>query len=158
MYFVHSSFAIILIGKRELVVLHSLYSWSLVIGVHLFLVSPWACLQFLIVVFPNYTHLLLLGFLCQKYWSIKKVISLRNISKGFFTFSLYINSLCFTIHVIKFSCHFISINHQTTFEYKYKIHSCENTKTCFQYIPIKHNRKLVCLYSKGSISLHLPLL
>ena len=45
------------------------------------------------------------------YRSIKKVNSLRNISKVFFTFLLYIDGLCFTIHVIKFSCHFVSINH-----------------------------------------------
>ena len=44
-----------------------------------------------------------------------KVISLRNISKVFFTFLLYINGLCFTIHVIYFSCHFISINHINTY-------------------------------------------
>ena len=31
--------------------------------------------------------------------------------KSFFTFLLYINGLCFTMHVIKFSCHFVSINH-----------------------------------------------
>ena len=37
---VHSSFAIILIGKRELVVLLSLSSWCLVIVVWLFLAMP----------------------------------------------------------------------------------------------------------------------
>ena len=54
--YVHSSFAIILIGKRELVALLSF----------VFLVSgewcvalpwvPWVCLQFVIVVFPDHTH------------------------------------------------------------------------------------------------------
>ena len=51
-------FAIILIGKRELVVLLSLSSWCLVMVVWLFLAVPWVCLQFVIVVFPDHTHLL----------------------------------------------------------------------------------------------------
>ena len=46
--YVNSSFAIILMGKRELVALLSLSSWCLVIDVWLFLVVPWVCLQFLI--------------------------------------------------------------------------------------------------------------
>ena len=53
-----SSFAIILMGKRELVALLSLSSWCRVIVVWLFLVVPWVCLQFMIVVFPDHTHLL----------------------------------------------------------------------------------------------------
>ena len=55
---VPSSLAIILIGKRELVALLNLSSWYLVIGVWLFLAVPWVCLQFVIVVFPDHTHLL----------------------------------------------------------------------------------------------------
>ena len=53
---VHSSFAIISIGKRELVALHCLSSWCLVIVVRLFLTMPRVCLQFVIVVFPDPTH------------------------------------------------------------------------------------------------------
>ena len=53
-----SSFAIILMGKRELVALLSLSFWCLVIIVWLFLVVPWLCLHFVIVVFPDHTHLL----------------------------------------------------------------------------------------------------
>ena len=56
--YVHSSFAIILMGKRELVTLLSLSSWCLVIVVWLFLAMPWVCLQFVIVVFSDQTHLL----------------------------------------------------------------------------------------------------
>ena len=52
--YVHSSFAIILMGKRELVVLLSLSSWCLVIVVRLFLKVPWVSLQFVIVVFPDH--------------------------------------------------------------------------------------------------------
>ena len=55
---VHSSFAIILMGKRELVALLGLSSWCLVIVVWLFRALPWVCLRFVVVVFPNYTHLL----------------------------------------------------------------------------------------------------
>ena len=55
-----SSFAIILIGKRELVALLSLSSWCLVIVVWLFLAVPWVSLQFVIVVFSDHSHLLLL--------------------------------------------------------------------------------------------------
>ena len=58
--YVLSSFGIILMGKRELVALLSLSSWCLVIMAWLFLAVPWLCLQFLIVVFPDNTHLLLL--------------------------------------------------------------------------------------------------
>ena len=54
--YVHSSFAIILMGKRELVALFRLSSLCLVIVVWLFLVVPWICLQFVIVVFPDHTH------------------------------------------------------------------------------------------------------
>ena len=54
--YVPSSFAIILMGKREMVALLSLSSWLLVIVVWLFLGVPWGCLQFVIVVFPDHTH------------------------------------------------------------------------------------------------------
>ena len=49
---------IILMGKRELVVLLILSSWCLVIVVWLFLAVPSVCLQFVSVVFPDHTHLL----------------------------------------------------------------------------------------------------
>ena len=64
--FVHSSFAIILMGKRELVALLSLSSWCLVVIVWLFIRVPWVCLQFVIVVFPDHTLLLLLNLFCAK--------------------------------------------------------------------------------------------
>ena len=51
-------FAIILMGKRDLVALLSLSSWCLVIVVWLFLAVPEVCLQFVIVVFPDHTRLL----------------------------------------------------------------------------------------------------
>ena len=42
-------------GKKEVVALLSLSPWCLVIVVWLFLVVPWVCLQFVIVVFPDQT-------------------------------------------------------------------------------------------------------
>ena len=49
--YVHSSFAIILMGKRELVALLSLSSWCLMIVMGLFFVVPWVF---------DHTHLLFL--------------------------------------------------------------------------------------------------
>ena len=56
--YVHYSFAIILMGKRELVALLSLSSWCLVMVVWIFLAKPWVRLLFVIVVFLDHTHLL----------------------------------------------------------------------------------------------------
>ena len=58
--YVHSSIAIILMGKRELVALLNLSSWCLVMVGRLFLVVPQGCLRFVSVVFPDHTHLLFL--------------------------------------------------------------------------------------------------
>ena len=59
----HSSIAIILMGKRELVALLNLSSWCLVMVERLFLPVPGGCLLFVIVVFPEHTHLLFLKLL-----------------------------------------------------------------------------------------------
>ena len=56
--YVHSSIAIILMGKRELIALLNLSSWCLLVNERLFLAVPRGCLQFVIVVFPDLTHLL----------------------------------------------------------------------------------------------------
>ena len=58
--YVHSSIAIILMGKRELVALLNLSSWCLVMVERLFLAVPWGCLRLVVVVFPDHTHLLFL--------------------------------------------------------------------------------------------------
>ena len=58
--YVHSSIAIILMEKRELIALLNLSSWCLVMVERLFLAVPRGCLQFVIVVFPDHTHLLFL--------------------------------------------------------------------------------------------------
>ena len=55
--YVHTSIAIILMGKKELVALLDLSSFCLVMVEWLFLAVPWGCLRFVIVVFPDHTHL-----------------------------------------------------------------------------------------------------
>ena len=59
--YVHSSIAIILMGKKELIALLNLSSWCLVMVERLFLSVPRGFLQFVIVVFPDHTHLLFLN-------------------------------------------------------------------------------------------------
>ena len=58
--YVHFSIAIILIGRRELDALLNLSFWCLLMVELLFLAVPRGCLQFVIVVFPDHTHLLFL--------------------------------------------------------------------------------------------------
>ena len=66
--YVHSSIAIILVGKRELIALLNLSSWCLVMVERLFLAVPRGCLQFVIVVFPDHTHLLFLIIEWLPHW------------------------------------------------------------------------------------------
>ena len=54
-------------GKRELVALLNLSSRCLLMVEWLFLAVPWGCLWFLIVVFPDHTHLLFLGKRFEKF-------------------------------------------------------------------------------------------
>ena len=80
--YVHSSIAIILMGKRELIALLNLFSWCLVMVERLFLAVPRGCLQFVIVVFPDHTHLLyfisrswkLLNYRTEENSSIRKLV------------------------------------------------------------------------------------
>ena len=59
--YVHFSIVIISMGMRELNALHNLSSWCLVMVEQLFLAVLRGCLQFVIVLFPDHTHLLFLG-------------------------------------------------------------------------------------------------
>ena len=61
--YVHSSIVIILMGKRELIALRNLSAWCLVMVEPLFLAVPRGCLQFVIVVLPDHTHLLFLNYI-----------------------------------------------------------------------------------------------
>ena len=65
--YVHSSIAIILMGKRELIALLKMSSWCLVMVERLFLAVPRGCLQFVIVVFPDHTHLLFDMFMASDF-------------------------------------------------------------------------------------------
>ena len=58
--YIISILVIILMGKRELVALLNLSTWCLVMVERLFLAVPRGYLRFVIVVFPDHTHLLFL--------------------------------------------------------------------------------------------------
>ena len=60
--YVHSSIAIILMGKKELIALLNLSSRCLVMVERLFLMVSRGCLRFVVVIFPDHTHLLILEF------------------------------------------------------------------------------------------------
>ena len=74
--YVHSSIAIILMGKRELIALLNLSSWCLVMVERLSLEVPRGCLQFVFVVFPDHTHLL---FLLECFPPMTKLIPLLTV-------------------------------------------------------------------------------
>ena len=80
---VRSSIAIILMGKRELVALLNLSSWCLVMVERLFLAVPQGCLRFVIVVFPDHTHLLFLSTVEAKFrlkcWALSGSILFENL-------------------------------------------------------------------------------
>ena len=74
--YVHSSIAIILMGKRELIALLNLSSWCLVMVERLFLAVPRGSQQFVIVVFPDHTHLLFLMFNVVSWLPVPLVLEL----------------------------------------------------------------------------------
>ena len=92
--YVHFSIAIILMGKRELIALLNLSSWCLVMVERLFLTVPRGCLQFVIVVFPDHTHLL---FLNTFYWyqifaldsAVVEAQTMLSSHEGFLTIAMY---------------------------------------------------------------------
>ena len=95
--YVHSSIAIILIRKRELIALLNLSSWCLVMVERLFLAVPGGCLRFVIVVFPDHTHLIFgnrnnccIRDMFHVYLNRFKFHFLRHIIKT--------NKLCFSMH------------------------------------------------------------
>ena len=74
--YVHSSIAIILMGKRELVALLNLSSWRLVMVAWLFLAVSWGCLRFVIEAFPDHTHLL---FVIQTGSTLNLILSISTL-------------------------------------------------------------------------------
>ena len=99
--YVHSSIAIILMGKRELIALLNLSSWCLVMVERLFLTVPRGCQQFVIVVFPDHTHLLFLktNIWCVFFW----VAAQESFTVCYITAWLIIITYIFKI---KFSIHY----------------------------------------------------
>ena len=98
--YVHSSIAIILMGKRELIALLNLSSWCLVMVEQLFLTVPRGCLQFVIVVFPDHTHLLFYtqGYCCLIWFNIWNLdISMGNREVGHLVTRLSDKSYLFTM-------------------------------------------------------------
>ena len=65
--YVHSSIAIILMGKRELIALLNLSSWCPTVVERLFLGVQRGCLQFVIVVFPDHTHYFCIDTLLEEW-------------------------------------------------------------------------------------------
>ena len=86
--YVHSSIAIILMGKRELIALLNLSSWCLVMVERLFLAVPRGCLQFVIVVFPDHTHLLFLVSMLKIGFHGDTFAAREHSTNGMFHFSL----------------------------------------------------------------------
>ena len=66
--------------KSDLVALLNLSSWCLVMVERLFLAVPWSCLRFVIVIYPDHTHLLILKFSIRNV-AAKKVIDLSLVLK-----------------------------------------------------------------------------
>ena len=103
--YVNSSIAINLMGKRELVALLNLSSWCLVMVERLFLAVPRGCLHFVIVVFPDHTHLLF--FMCSNHCGVafKSVL----LDQKCLTYIRFHNVLFVTyIYPIKLFTHFIN--------------------------------------------------
>ena len=80
--YVHSSIAIILMGKRELIALLNLSSWCLVVVERLFLAVPRVSLQFVIVVFPDHTHLLFFLTTCPVKAMLQNLSSILMVSES----------------------------------------------------------------------------
>ena len=76
--YVHSSFSIILMGKRELVALLNMSSWCIVMVKQLFLAVPRGCLRFVIVVFPDHNHLLFMYLFKNIYYYILTICQRNN--------------------------------------------------------------------------------
>ena len=93
--YVHPSIAIILMGKRELIALLNLSSWCLVMVERLFLTVPRGSLQFVIVVFPDHTHLL---FLMEKSICLKEIKWKFPYFTGCPFFPEYVGTLAVILH------------------------------------------------------------
>ena len=86
-------------GKRELIALLNLSSWCLVMVGRLFLAVPRGCLQFVIVVFPDHTHLLFLPteavFDTSIIQTVKMYLNIINIYHYSYKLSIFLPSFLF---------------------------------------------------------------
>ena len=109
---VHSSIAIILMGKRELIALLNLSSWCLVMVERLFLTVPRGCLQFVTVVFPDHTHLLFLNLSCARdfqnlismvtmVYKLKRIVGYNNFSAQFNKIISHYKKIGYNINVLQ---------------------------------------------------------
>ena len=103
---VHSSIAIIFMGKRELIALLILSPWCLVMVERLFLAVPRGCLQFVIVVFPDHTHLLFFTITYNSLYHIRIVygfvaqsVGCTNITVGYKNRKHYTDDNFVTNHI-----------------------------------------------------------
>ena len=76
--YVHSSISMILMGKSELVALLKLSSWCLVMVERLFLAVPRGCLRFVIVAFPDHTHLLFFTKVATRLQQGRRSVAIQN--------------------------------------------------------------------------------
>ena len=83
-----------MMGKRELVALLYLSSWCLVMVEWLFLAVPWVCLRFVIVVFPDHTHLLFL-------WFVTRTLLVKFVFNRGFSYSTQLLPMVCRIQLIK---------------------------------------------------------
>ena len=85
------------------------------------------------------------------YRSIKSYFTTQYFKSFFYIFTIH-NGPCLTIHVIKLLCHLgskiISFYNETAFEYKFHMHSNENTTAYFKTFQWKHN-SIVHLHKKA---------
>ena len=93
-------------GKRELVALLNLSSWCLVVVEGLFLAVPWGCLQFVIVVFPDHTHLLFLNVFSSFNVSSNRYVYIRD--RDFISFTPDLKTQQFTARANLFLKYFLA--------------------------------------------------
>ena len=117
--YVNACIAIIFMGKRELVALLNLSSLCLVMVERLFLAVPQGCLRFVIVVFPDHTHLL---------FSMKLLHMLRCNITYWHHFNITLTSLDFW-QGKSYLCHISLLCVQFSISFKLLVLSCQPRET-----------------------------
>ena len=89
-------------GKRELIALLNLSSWCLVMVERLFLAVPRGCLQLVIVVFPDHTHLLFLNL--HRLGPIEQKVKNITLKKYIILYTKPLYTLCIKLLRIELIC------------------------------------------------------